>query len=59
MKADEVATALKLGRSTVYALMASGALPTVRIGRSIRVPSAALEDWVRQQTTSSQGGVES
>lgn len=49
MRAGEVAAVLSLGRSKVYELMASGALPTVRIGRAVRVPRAALEEWVASQ----------
>jgi excisionase family DNA binding protein len=51
MKAGEVAVALGVGRATAYEMMASGALPTVRIGRAVRVPRAGLEEWVRRQTT--------
>jgi len=50
MRADEVARALGLGRSKAYELIASGQLPVVRVGRMVRVPRAALEDWVRKQT---------
>jgi excisionase family DNA binding protein len=50
MRATEVAAALGVGRATAYELMASGELPTVRIGRSVRVPRAELEQWVRRQT---------
>ena len=49
-RADEVATALRIGRSKAYAMMASGELPTVRLGRAVRVPRAALEAWIRAQT---------
>lgn len=43
----EVGEALGLGRSKVYALIASGALPSVRIGRrAVRVPAQALNAWV-------------
>lgn len=47
---DEVAHALGLGRSKTYMLIAAGKLPSVRVGRSVRVPRAALEAWVAQQT---------
>jgi excisionase family DNA binding protein len=32
-----------LSRKAAYALAAKGALPTVRLGRTLRVPVAALE----------------
>lgn len=50
LRATEVAAALGVGRATAYELMASGVLPTVRIGRAVRVPRAELERWVRRQT---------
>lgn len=50
LKADEVAHVLNLGRSKVYEMMASGELPTLRIGRAVRVSSAELQQWVRKQS---------
>ena len=51
LKADEVARRLSLGRATVYLMMASGELPTLRRGRAVRVPARALEQWIEQRTT--------
>lgn len=50
LKADEVARRLSLGRATVYLMMASGELPTLRKGRAVRVPASALEAWIEQRT---------
>jgi len=52
LKANEVATLLGISRSQAYMLMAKGGLPVVRIGRSVRVPQAALAAWIRQNTES-------
>lgn len=41
---------LDISRSTGYALIASGELPSVRIGRAVRVPVDALKEWVERQT---------
>jgi excisionase family DNA binding protein len=41
---EHAAAKLDVGRTTVYALMASGELRSVKIGRSRRVPAAALEE---------------
>jgi excisionase family DNA binding protein len=54
LKADEVARKLSLGRATVYAMMASGELPTLRKGRAIRVPALALNRWIESK---SEGGL--
>jgi len=37
---------LGVGRSTVYALVKAGVFPTVRVGRSTRLPVAQLRAWV-------------
>ena len=50
LKAPEVAKLLGLGRSKVFAMVAAGELPFIRIGRSVRVPREALEQWIRDHT---------
>ncbi len=50
LKANEVGKLLGLGRSKVFAMVAAGQLPALRIGRSVRVPREALERWIREQT---------
>ena len=50
LRAEEAAKLLSLGRSTVFQMLAAGELPAVRVGRAVRVPRAALERWVREQT---------
>ena len=43
---EGAAAKIATGRTTIYALMASGELRSVKIGRSRRVPAAALEEYV-------------
>ena len=50
LKAVEVAEVLGIGRSKAYELIASGALPSIKIGASVRVPADALRGWVAKQT---------
>jgi excisionase family DNA binding protein len=50
LRGGEVAKLLGPGRSTVFAMLAAGELPVVRIGRSVRVPRGALERWVEERT---------
>jgi excisionase family DNA binding protein len=45
----EAARLLRLSRSQTYALCQRGALPTIRLGRSVRVPREELEAWLRGQ----------
>lgn len=43
---EEAARRLGIGRTTMYALLASGEIPSVTIGRLRRVPAEALSDYV-------------
>lgn len=40
---DEAAEILRIGRSAAYAAVRAGDIPSIRIGRSIRVPRHTLE----------------
>jgi excisionase family DNA binding protein len=44
----QVATALSLGRSTVYELVQRSQLPVVRIGRAVRIHVRDLELFAEQ-----------
>ncbi|GAA4640432.1 hypothetical protein GCM10023196_105910 [Actinoallomurus vinaceus] len=44
----EVMTVLRLGRCTVYDLIRSGRLESIKVGRSRRVPAAAIDAFVCQ-----------
>lgn len=46
MTVVEVAAALRVSRATVYRLVHAGSLPGKRLGRSVRVPRQALEDFL-------------
>jgi excisionase family DNA binding protein len=45
----EAAEAIGISRSKIYELLASGDLPSVRIGTSVRVPVEALRAWIAEQ----------
>ncbi len=45
---EEAAKVLRIGRTTVYALMKSGELRPVHIGRSCRISQAELDLYVRR-----------
>jgi excisionase family DNA binding protein len=51
LRADEVSTLLRIGRTMTFQLIASGELPVVRIGRAVRVPRKQLEAWVLSRTS--------
>ena len=44
------------GRSTGYALVASGEWPSITIGRSLRVPVEALREWVARRMRATDSG---
>ena len=46
---SEAADALGLGRSKTYQLIANGTIPSVRIGKAIRVPVEALRRLAQTQ----------
>ena len=43
----EVAAIMRVSKMTVYRLVHSGVLPSVRVGRSFRVPERAVNDYLR------------
>lgn len=49
LRPTEAAEAIGIGRSKVYELLATGELPSVRIGSSVRVPVGALREWINRQ----------
>lgn len=53
---DEVAEQLGVGMTTAKALIASGELRSIKIGRSRRVPAEALHEYVRRLDAQQNGG---
>ncbi len=49
LKVPEVAEVLRIARSRAYELVAEGEIPSVRIGRSVRVSRRELERWLEDQ----------
>lgn len=46
LKPSEVAEALGIGRSLIYELIARKEIPSVRLGRCIRIRRDSLEKWL-------------
>jgi excisionase family DNA binding protein len=53
---EEAADRLGIGRTMTYALIAAGVLESVHIGRLRRVPTDALDDYVRRLRAARDGG---
>lgn len=51
LRASETAEALGVSRSKVYELIAKEIIPSIRIGKSVRVPVDALRQWLTSQST--------
>jgi excisionase family DNA binding protein len=49
LRPTETAELLGLGKSKTYDLIAKGQIPSVRIGKSVRVPADKLREWVAAQ----------
>lgn len=49
LRPSEAAQLLGICRTKTYQLIAAGDLPSVRIGGSVRVPVAALHDWISKR----------
>ena len=50
LKPEEAAEALGVGRSKLYALLAAGQIPCIRVGGMARVPADALRQWIADHT---------
>ena len=49
LRISEVAETLGIGRTKIYEMIATGELPTVRVGRAVRISVTALQKWVEQR----------
>lgn len=54
---EEAADFLRIGRSAAYEGVKTGAIPHVRIGKLIRIPKAALLEWLGQSETAPGGNL--
>ena len=50
LRVPEAAEALGVSKSQGFKLVWSGELPSVRIGKAVRVPAAALQEFVDRLT---------
>lgn len=49
LRVEEVAKLLQVGRNKVYELAAAGEIPSLHIGRQLRIPTEGLREWIRAQ----------
>ena len=46
LRVEDLAQMLSIGRNTAYALVRSGEIRSIRIGRSYRIPKVAIEEYI-------------
>jgi len=51
LKPKEAAEAVGVGRTLFYRLVKAGLIPSCRVGKSIRIPVAALRAWADAQVS--------
>ena len=49
LKPLEAAQVLGIGRSLIYELIARKKIPSVRLGRCLRVPKESLQQWLKEK----------
>jgi excisionase family DNA binding protein len=52
LRAAEAAKLLQVGKNTIYAMAASGEIPSLHIGRQLRIPEQELREWIHAQVAS-------
>lgn len=50
VRVSEAAELLSVARSKAYVMVQTGELPSVRLGKSVRVPVSALREYVERLT---------
>lgn len=56
LRIPEVAATLGIARSLAYEMARDGRLPTVHIGKAVRVPRRRLEDWIEERARTEAAG---
>lgn len=54
MSVIEMANSLGIGRNVAYNLVKNGRIPSIKIGRQIRIPKKAFEKWLLDEITKTQ-----
>jgi len=56
LRIPEVARTLGIARSLAYEMARDGRLPTVHIGKAVRIPRRRLEDWIEDRVRAEEAG---
>jgi excisionase family DNA binding protein len=55
LRVDEVAALIGVSRTTAYALVNRGEIPSVRIGGLLRIPNEALRKLIEERANNPEG----
>jgi excisionase family DNA binding protein len=55
LKVHEAASAIAVGRSTMYRLISTGEIKSIRVGSAVRVPIDTLREWIARQGNDATG----
>jgi excisionase family DNA binding protein len=56
LRVPEVAATLGIARSLAYEMARDGRLPTVHIGKAVRIPRRRLEEWIEERARAEAAG---
>ena len=54
LRIAETAEVLGIGLTRAYELTRKGEIPSIRVGKSVRVPISALKAWIESRVNASQ-----
>jgi excisionase family DNA binding protein len=57
LRVPEVARTLGIARSLAYEMARDGRLPTIHIGKAVRVPRRRLEAWIEERAQAEVSGL--
>ncbi len=57
LRVPEVARTLGIARSLAYEMARDGRLPTVHIGKAVRIPRRRLEAWIEERAQAEAAGI--
>ena len=52
LRVEDLTQMLSIGRNTAYALVRSGEIRSIRIGKSYRIPKEAIEEYISKHQAS-------
>jgi excisionase family DNA binding protein len=55
LRPEEGADAIGVSRARIYELMAQGAIRSIKIGRSRRIPLVEIQDWITRELAAQSG----